>query len=222
MSNTSASNKFPKITNYTRRIARSTTPVKRPISPTSSTPYAQETKRPNTMDYPDHDKSSTENSANLIIPSPADQDSPINIVENNKTIQQVLGPLVTEFKLLRESVNTVHSDYKDLKHVITKQKDEIKHELINKIDKNTSKLEEISQENRILRKENESLKSRLDRIEQNQLSNNVMITGIPEGPYEQYGITKLRVQEMIAVTIDSGHREDDLNKAKEIDITSCN
>ena len=88
-------------------------------------------------------------------------------MENNKTIQQVLGPLVTEFKLLRESVNTVHSDYKDLKHVITKQKDEIKHELINKIDKNTSKLEEISQENRILRKENESLKSRLDRIEQN-------------------------------------------------------
>ena len=88
--------------NYTRRIDRSTTPVKRPISPTSSTPYAQETKRPNTMDYPDHDKSLTENSANLVIPSPADQDqdTPTNIVENNKTIQQVLGPLVTEFKLL--------------------------------------------------------------------------------------------------------------------------
>ena len=100
MSNTSASNKFPKITNYTRRIASSTTPVKRPISPTSFTPYARETKRPNTMDYPDHD--------------------------------------------------------------------------------------------------------------------------IPEGPYEQYGITKLRVQEMIAVMIDSGDREDDLIKAKEIDITSCN
>ena len=48
-----------------------------------------------------------------------------------------------------------------------------------------------------------------------------MITGIPEGPYEQYGITKLRVQEMIAVTIDSGDREDDLIKAKEVDITSC-
>ena len=174
------------------------------------------------MDYPGHEKTSTENSANLVIPSSADKDSTINTVENNKVIQQALGPLVTEFRLLRESVNTIHSDYKDLKHVIMKQKDEIKHELINKIDKNTSKLVEISQENRILHKENESLKTRLDRIEQNQLSNNVMITGIPEGPYEQYGITKLRVQEMIAVTIDSGDREDDLNKAKEIDITSCN
>ena len=103
-----------------------------------------------------------------------------------------------------------------------KQKEEIKHELIDKIDKNTTKLVEMSQENKVLCKENESLKSRLDHIEQNQLSNNVVITGIPEGPYEQYSITKLRVQEMIAVTIDSGNREDDLIKAKEIDITSCN
>ena len=50
----------------------------------------------------------------------------------------------------------------------------------------------------------------------------MIITGIPEGPYKQYSITKLRVQEMIAVTIYSGNREDDLTKAKEIDITSCN
>ena len=174
------------------------------------------------MDYSGHDKIQTGKSAISETPLSADQVSSINTTENNKVLQQALGPLVTEFKLLRESVDTVHSDYKDLKHVITKQKEEIKHELINKIDKNTSKLVEISQENRILRKENESLRSRLDRIEQNQLTNNVMLTGIPEGPYEQYGTTKLRVQEMIVVTIDSGDREDDLIKAKEIDITSCN
>ena len=174
------------------------------------------------MDYSGHDKTPTEKPANSETPFSVDQDSSINTAENNKVLQQALGPLVTEFKLLRESVNTVHTDYKDLKHVITKQKEGIKHELINKIDKNTSKLVEISQENRILHKENESLKSRLGRIEQNQLSNNVMITGIPKGPYEQYGIIKLRVQEMVAVTIDSGDREDDLIKAKEVDITSCN
>ena len=61
------------------------------------------------------------------------------------------------------------------------------------------------------------MKSRLDRIEQNQLSNNVIITGIPEGPYEQYSITKLRAQEMIAHTIDSGDVNDDLKKAKAIE-----
>ena len=174
------------------------------------------------MDNSGHDKTPTNKITNAETPTPAEQDPSTNIVENNKVLQQALGPLVAEFKLLRESVNTVHTDYKDLKQVISKQKEEIKHELIDKIDKNTTKLVEISQENRILCKENESLKSRLDRIEQNQLSNNVIITGIPEGPYKQYGITKLRVQEMIAVTIDSGDREDDLTKAKEIDITSCN
>ena len=173
------------------------------------------------MEHSGHDKMSTDKIANEETPTPSseEQDSPTNIAENNKALQQALEPLVAEFKLLRESVNTVHTEYTDLKHAISKQKEEIKHELI---DKNTTKLVEMSQENKILCKENESLKSRLDRIEQNQLSNNVIITGIPEGPYEQYSITKLRVQEMIAVTIDSGDREDDLTKAKEIDITSCN
>ena len=221
MSNTSAFNKFPKITNYTRKISKPSTPVNDRLVQQALQPV-NEKQRPNTMDYSGHDKTPTEKPVNSETPFSVDQDSSINTAENNKVLQQALGLLVTKFKLLRESVNTVHTDYKDLKHVITKQKDEIKHELINKIDKNTSKLVEISQENRILRKENESLKSRLDRIEQNQLSNNVMITGIPEGPYEQYGITKLRVQEMIAVTIDSSDREDDLIKAKEVDITSCN
>ena len=65
------------------------------------------------------------------------------------------------------------------------------------------------------------MKSRLDRIEQNQLTNNVILTGIPEGPYEQYSITKLRVQEMIAHTIGSGDVNDDLEKAKAIEITRC-
>ena len=225
MSNISTLNKFPKITNFTRRTRKSpesTTSVKRPISPTSSTTSEQESKRLNTMDNSGHDKRPIDEITNAEIPTSAEQDRSINIVENNKVLQQALGPLVAEFKLLRESVNTVHTDYKDLKQVISKQKEEIKHELIDKIDKNTTKLVEISQENRILRKENESLKSRLDRIEQNQLSNNVIITGIPKGPYEQYSITKLRVQEMIAVTIDSGDREEDLTKAKEVNITSCN
>ena len=225
MSDTSTFNKFPKITNFTRRTRKNPEPItsmKRLISPTSSTTSECESKRLNTMDHSGHDKTPTNKITNAETPSPVEQDPSTNIVENDKVLQQALGPLVAEFKLLRESVNTVHTDYKDLKQVISKQKEGIKHELIDKIDKTTTKLMEICHENRILHKENESLKSRLDRIEQNQLSNNVIITGIPEGPYEQYGITKLRVQEMIAVTIDSGDREDDLTKAKEIDITSCN
>ena len=138
-------------------------------------------------------------------------------VEENALLKQALGPLITEFRLLRESVNTIHQDYADLKHTISKQKEELKQDLADKIDKNTTQLIEVNNENKILRKENEDLKTSLDHIEQNQLSNNVIITGIPEGPYEQYSTTKLRVQEMIAVTIDSGDADADLVKAKGIE-----
>ena len=116
-----------------------------------------------------------------------------------KIQKQAPGPLINEFRLLRESVETIHQDYADLKQTISKQKDNIKQDLTDKIEKNTTQLIEINKENKVLRKENNKLKSRLDHIEQNQLSNKVIITGIPEGPYEQYSITKLRVQEMIAL-----------------------
>ena len=88
------------------------------------------------MEHSGHDKMSTHKIANEETPSSEEKDPPTNIAENNKALQQALGPLVAEFKLLRESVNTVHTDYTDLKHAILMQKEEIKHELIDKIDKN--------------------------------------------------------------------------------------
>ena len=190
-------------------------PLKRPISPSSTIVDETESKR-----------QVTDNSVNP--PTMAnDNTSASNLnslmeAEDNKALKNVLGPLITEFRLLRESVDTVHHNYMDLKQTISKQKEELKHELADNIYKNTSQLIEVSHENKILCKENKHLKTRLDHIEQNQLSNNIIITGIPEGPYEQYSTTKLRVQEMIAVTIDSGDAEADLAKAKGIEITSCN
>ena len=58
-------------------------------------------------------------------------------VEENPTLQAALGPLVKEFQLLRESVDTVHNDYMDLKQTISRQKEEIKNELADKIETNS-------------------------------------------------------------------------------------
>ena len=52
------------------------------------------------------------------------------------------------------------------------------------------------------------------KLESVQLSNNIIITGIQEGPFEPYHTTKLRLQEMIATTIDSGDVTADLETAK--------
>ena len=135
------------------------------------------------------------------------------------TISKSIGPpLLNEFRSLRDSVKL---DYADLKHTITKQKEELQKELVHKIGSNTKQLSLISEENKLLRQENTELRSRLDMIEQSQLRNNVLVTGIQEGPYEQYSTTKLRIQEMIAVTINSGNVAQDLETAKSIEITDC-
>ena len=153
--------------------------------------------------------------------SPSDKTQDRNNFEENKALKNALGPLINEFKLLWESVDTVHADYADLKQTILKQKEDLQQELVCKIDKNSKQLASVAQENTNLWKENTELKTRLDKLEQDQLINNVMITGIQKGPYEQYSTTKLRVQEMIAKTIQSGDAMQDLETVKAIDIVSC-
>ena len=208
-----SSERNQKITNFiSKRNGNSQgNALKCPISPSNDT-IEQATKRTN-----------IETNPNLNSPTMSTQQTTqgLDSIEANTSIKQALGPLISEFRLLRESIETVHQDYADLKQTISKQKEDIKQDLTDKIEKNTSQLIEINKENKFLRKENNELKSRLDRIEQNQLTNNVILTGIPEGPYEQYSITRLRVQEMIAHTIGSGDVNDDLEKAKAIEITRC-
>ena len=85
----------------------------------------------------------------------------------------------------------MHADYVDLKQTISKQKDDLQQELVSKIDNNSKQLATVAQENQNLWKDNSKLKSRIDKLEQDHLINNVMITGIQEGPYEQYSTTKL-------------------------------
>ena len=49
------------------------------------------------------------------------ESDPITSVEENVSLQKALGPLITEFCHLRESVDTVHADYDNLKQAIAKQ-----------------------------------------------------------------------------------------------------
>ena len=171
-----------------------------PISPTGTSEMEREVKQ-HCLSIPS--KKVTESSS---------MDKPA--AEKNPTLQAALGPLVKEFQLLRESVNTVHNDYTDLKKTISKQQEEIKNELVDKIENNSKQLHKNTVENQYLKKENETLKSRMEALEQNQLTNNVILTGVQEDPFEPYSTTKLRVHEMTAATISSGNSEDNLNTAQ--------
>ena len=207
--------KNKKITEYTTVIAknnRTTNPRKRTIGETSPS-----------FSLPKVKCSNMENIKITEMPEnpKVNNTDPITMAAENTSLSNALGPLITEFCCLRESVDTVHADYADLKIAILKQASTATADLVSKIESNTSQLTNIAIENQNLRKENKELCDRLSKVEATQLSNNIIITGIQEGSFEPYQTTKLRVYEMIAITIDSGDKQADLETAKKVEITGC-
>ena len=207
--------KYKKITEYTTVIAKNShtsNPRKRAICETSPSFSLPKVKRFN-----------MENASEVKMPEnfKVDETDPINIATENTSLSNALGPLISEFRHLRESVDTVHADYADLKVTISKQASTATADLVSKIESNSRQLTNIAKENQNLRKENKELRDRLTKVEVSQLSNNIIITGIQEGPFEPYHTTKHRVHEMIAITIDSGDKHADLGTAKKVEITGC-
>ena len=85
------------------------------------------------------------------------------------TIKDVIAPIISEIQLLRESVhsdyNKLHTDYVELKESITTKSNEVAEKLNLKINANTEKISQMIDENRLLHRENASLKDRISKIE---------------------------------------------------------
>ena len=131
-------------------------------------------------------------------------------------IAEVTQPLLTELKLLRESVNSKYSKLEEaitsqhqevteeihrIDSSITKQRDTANTELLHRINSNHEIINSVLTRNNSLEKENMALKERLDKIEMNQLSNNVIITGVAEQTWETYEHTKQRVIDTVVVSL---------------------
>ena len=118
------------------------------------------------------------------------------------TIKDAIAPIINEIQLLRESVhsdyNKLHADYVELQESITSRSSEIAEKLNLKIDANTEKISQVINENKLLRRENASLKEQITKIESNQVRNNIIISGIPEGKWEPYDTTVARIYDTIA------------------------
>ena len=63
------------------------------------------------------------------------------------------------------------------------------------------KIEWLLDENVELRRENTELRERVSKIETFQLSNNIIMTGIPEQPFKTYEKTKQRIYDTFASAI---------------------
>ena len=151
-------------------------------------------------------------------------------------IEDLKDALLKEFKTFRELVDRQYCNLKDeiamqkqcvsdelhkIKDILSKQKLEIKKELVDKIDQNDRKLGDILAENTMLKKENSSLRDRLDRLEAAQLNNNVIINGVPEEQWEPYKVTKQWVYDNIASKVSTVNDPEVMPQAKKIDIDFC-
>ena len=161
------------------------------------------------------------------------------VQHNDNHIPSVLQEIIKEDCEMKESVHKdysdLHTDYDKLKIMITTQQEVIskleetittnQHDmtdkLMGKIDHNSSKLAEVAEENKYLRKENIALKDRLIKIELNQLRNNVIITGMQEQPWENYETTKERVYDTIAAAM-GRDASTALETARKVKISCCN
>ena len=148
----------------------------------------------------------------------------------------MIGTLVTEVKLLRESMD---EKYTKLETVIEKQKEDMskdiekiektleshKAEISSNINSNndltTARINSIINENKKLRQVNVKLLERIQRIESQQLSNNVIITGISENPWEGYEVTKQRVCDTIAASIGEVGDASCQERAQQTEIACC-
>ena len=105
--------------------------------------------------------------------------------------------------------------------MIATQNSEVTTALTYKIETNATNINQVLEENRLLKKENESLHERITKIEISQLGNNIMLSGMPEQPWESYESTKERVVEAIATSMGSKDDADVKSEAKKIEILCC-
>ena len=100
-----------------------------------------------------------------------------------------------------------------------------KAEINSKIDSNnnltTNRINSIINENKKLRQVNVKLLERIQRIETQQLSNNVIITGISENPWEGYETTKQRVCDTIAASMGEAGDVICQERAQQTEIAYC-
>ena len=151
-------------------------------------------------------------------------------------IAEVTQPLLTELKLLRESVDSKYSKLEEaitsqrqevteeihrLESSIMKQSDVANTELLHKINSNQEMINKVLIRNHSLEKENMALKERLDKIEMNQLSSNVIITGVAEQTWETYEHTKQRVLDTVVASLGKTKNTTEIEVARNTNISYC-
>ena len=154
-----------------------------------------------------------------------------NMDKNYSTLDEKYTKLETRLdekytqlkKVIATQKDESSKEFRDLKEVITKQCNEITQEVSIRLETNRRDMNLILKENRTLKQQYSELAERLNKIETNQLSNNAIITGVPEEPWESFDSTKQRIHDVIASAIQDKFPDKDraLAEAKSFNILYC-
>ena len=204
----------PKITAFMTKLSETQKPLKRRFSATSPTEITSISKKPNI----DNQAQSTS--------APTKDELTTEVQPTH--LSQLIEPIMKEFKSLKDTMVSQNGEISEeinrLKKVITSHKSEIINEINIKVDTNSKSILKVLDENQELGRELKELKECVNKIEMAQLSNNIIVTGIPEQPFETYEKTKQRIYDVIAEAIKNSDPTQEMcamNTAKNIDITYC-
>ena len=230
-----------KITAFTIKTLTSINPNKRNIGLVSPEDVENSSKKP-LLENMKSAVDKTKNGSAIMSNVPTGSE----ITEHQDQLSKLMEPFFKEFKSLKESIDSnqrlMGQNYEKLENtlttqqegitkklhqiemVITNQKAEIVSEINDKVEVNAKNISCILEENKMLKKENDNLKGRLSRIEQIQLSNNILISGIPEQKWEPYETTKQRIYDTFASAmsnVNPNNADTALREATTIEISYC-
>ena len=131
----------------------------------------------------------------------------------------------SKYSKLEEAITSQHQEVTEeihrLESSIMKQGDVANTELLHKINSNQEMINRVLIRNDSLEKENMALKERLDKIEMNQFSNNVIITGVAEQTWETYEHTKQRVLDTVVASLGKTKNTTEIEVARNTNISYC-
>ena len=236
----------PKITSYAIKNFVPSNPLKRTVSAISPEIENPSTKQKSPNDEYSGPVESSVKVINADLEIEGKTDEMIGSAHSSNQISKIMEPILEEFKSLKETLKNTTSkmeqnynklensitiqqrelatDISRLETVITNQKKEIVSEINEKVEVNTIDIQKLVAENEYWRGECDGLKNRLSKIETSQLSNNVIVTGIPEQTWEPYECTKQRVYDTISSAIiasDPSKENSALEEARSMDIAYC-
>ena len=227
-----------------RKVDKTTPKIKEFIA---KTPDNNPTKRPSSQlspneNDPDAKKANAE---------PRDGEPTSSTISGKSELQTIYKALSQELKTLRESMDQKYSKLEDsmdkkydrlervmtahrkdvsneiqkLEQTLTIQSTDLSKKVQSQMENQSKEINKLKEENRSLKKENNYLTKHINKIESTQLSNNIIVTGISEQPWEKNEMTKQRIHKIIATPLSNSNSksiEENTSEANDMVISYCN